>query len=292
MVLIDTSNMDNLLVKQVRDDLITQYGGSFLHGKKRSFSKKSLEMSEKQPGLEKLASILTGNVMLYFHDASCAAVVKAIEKYEKYGVAKYGRPSPIDFTITPQITKLSPDTTKYFQKLRVPTKLTKGTIEITNFFRILEAGKPVNQNQIDILALLKIKPIKYNFTVTGVYTSGQIVDPEVFKINIDQITQSVVQQATSLAHGVSMPCKPVASASNSNVLQDVFALALELADKIEAPAIFKDKIALLNDPEALEKMKSAAAAVTPAVQETKAEEAKVEEPVAESESASELDMDF
>jgi len=294
MVLIETTNIDNNLMNEIKTTLTKQFGGKFLHGKKRSMAK-SFNESENSM-MQKLGQKIRGNIILYFHDSSCCEVIEVAEKFVKSGSAKYNQAALVDYTIQPQHTKLPPDTTKFFQKLRVPTKLTKGTIEITNTFQILEKGKPVTQMQIDVLSILKILPYTYQPVVTSVYTGGEIVDPDIYRTPADLISQmftSTIGSAIGLGFGASFPAKPVSSAATSNVLSEAFALALELSGKVAPPEQFKEKIALLNDPEAMAKLQATAASSAPAATDaTKAEAAPVQkEAESDSESAEEF-VDF
>lgn len=153
--------------------------------------------------------------------------------------------------------------------------------------------------QIDVLFILKITPYKYQPVVKSVYTCGEVVDPEIYQLDVDRISQSTknfVTDALALGHGTSFPAPQIASAHLNDVLSQTIALALELSPKYEAPAEFKDKIALLSDPEALKKLQAEAAAaqanaapVADAGAQAKAEE---EQPEEEEESMEEMDLDF
>ncbi len=44
--------------------------------------------------------------------------------------ARAGAIAPIDVSIPAQVTNLGPEKTSFFQALQIPTKITRGTIEI------------------------------------------------------------------------------------------------------------------------------------------------------------------
>ncbi len=44
--------------------------------------------------------------------------------------ARAGAIAPVDVTIPAQVTNLGPEKTSFFQALQIPTKITRGTIEI------------------------------------------------------------------------------------------------------------------------------------------------------------------
>jgi large subunit ribosomal protein LP0 len=57
--------------------------------------------------------------------------------------AKAGALAPLDVKVPAQNTGLGPEKTSFFQALNIPTKITKGTIEITNDVSLIKAGDRV-----------------------------------------------------------------------------------------------------------------------------------------------------
>merc|ERR1739845_104579 len=69
-----------------------------------------------------------------------------------------------------------------FQALNIPTKITKGTIEITNDVALIKAGDRVGMSEATLLNMLGISPFTYGLGVTKVYDSGSIFDPSILDI--------------------------------------------------------------------------------------------------------------
>merc|ERR1712110_448871 len=93
--------------------------------------------------------------------------------------AKAGALAPLDVKVPAQNTGLGPEKTSFFQALNIPTKITKGTIEITNDVALIKAGDRVGMSEATLLNMLGISPFTYGLGVTKVYDSGSIFDPSI-----------------------------------------------------------------------------------------------------------------
>ncbi len=85
---------------------------------------------EKNPLLEKLMSHIVGNVGFVFTKEDLTEIRDVLESNQKEAPAKAGAIAPVDVHIEKVNTGLGPEKTSFFQALSIPTKITKGTIEI------------------------------------------------------------------------------------------------------------------------------------------------------------------
>merc|ERR1712062_402866 len=60
----------------------------------------------------------------------------------------------------------------------IATKITKGTIEITNDVHLITAGDKVGMFEAALLNMLKISPFTYGLVVKKVYETGSGMEPE------------------------------------------------------------------------------------------------------------------
>ncbi|MES1905679.1 MAG: 60S acidic ribosomal protein P0 [Paramarteilia canceri] len=298
VMLFKTSNIDNYLMSQIKSKVLSETSGVFLHGRKACFIKRCHQLKEKNPNLEKLIPYLKGDIIIYFtSEDECMKVSNIVSQFTRTGQAKYGLPALNDCWIEPQLTKIPASNTKVFQKLRIPTAITKGTLEITNKYQILEEGVFVNQMQIDILNLLKIMPYVYQAKLHAVFTSGDIIDKSFFGLKPEDFTKNIsesVSKANSLAFGSSFPMPVVLQAALTQNLKDLTAFALSVSDKFEIPE-FKEKFAILNDPEAMKKLQDSQKVISAVAVESKDEKANqkpAEEEEEDDSEMSEMDMNF
>ena len=56
---------------------------------------------------------------------------------------------------------MEPGKTSFFQALGVPTKIARGTIEITTDLKLVEAGNKVGASEATLLNMLNISPFTY-----------------------------------------------------------------------------------------------------------------------------------
>merc|ERR1719191_2039510 len=77
---------------------------------------------------------------------------------------------------------LDPSQTNFFQTLNIPTKIVKGTIELTTEQTVCQAGKKITASQAVLLTKMGIKPFEYGMKVVSVYDNGAVFDSAVLDI--------------------------------------------------------------------------------------------------------------
>ena len=170
---------------------------------------------------------------------------------------------------------MEPGKTSFFQALGVPTKIARGTIEITTDLKLVEAGSKVGASEATLLNMLNISPFTYGMSIAQVYDGGQTFPPSVLDIKEEQLFKalnSAIQTITTISLAIKYPTLPSIMHSLINGYKQVLAVAIETDYGWEGINELKDRIA---NPDAY-----AAAAPTAgtATEEAKpAEDAKADE---------------
>ena len=71
--------------------------------------------------------------------------------------ARAGAVAPDDVFVPSGNTGMEPGKTSFFQALGVPTKIARGTIEITTDLKLVEAGNKVGASEATLLNMLNIR---------------------------------------------------------------------------------------------------------------------------------------
>ena len=169
---------------------------------------------------------------------------------------------------------MEPGKTSFFQALGVPTKIARGTIEITTDLKLVEAGSKVGASEATLLNMLNISPFTYGMSISQVYDDGQTFAPSVLDIKEDQLFKalnSAIQTITTISLAVNYPTLPSIMHSFINGYKHVLAVAIETDYSWEGIEELKDRIA---NPDAYA---STAPAATSAEEDKPAEESKPEE---------------
>jgi large subunit ribosomal protein LP0 len=82
--------------------------------------------------------------------------------------AKAGAIAPCDVKLDPQNTGMGPEKTSFFQALQIPTKISRGTIEILNEVHIIKVNEKVGASEAALLNMLNIQPFSYGLVVQQV----------------------------------------------------------------------------------------------------------------------------
>ena len=135
--------------------------GDVLMGKNTMMKKVIKDCAVNNPALEKLLPLVKLNVGFVLTNGDLKEVRDLIQTYKVPAAARTGAISPIDVTVPAQTTTLGPEKTSFFQALSIPTKITRGLIEITSKVDLLAAGSKVGQSEATLLQMLNIKVSLY-----------------------------------------------------------------------------------------------------------------------------------
>lgn len=141
---------------------------------------------------------------------------------------------------------MEPGKTSFFQALGVPTKIARGTIEITTDLKLVEAGNKVGASEATLLNMLNISPFTYGMGIAQIYDQGQTFATSVLDIEESQLLKafsSAINTVATISLAIGFPTLPSIMHSLVNSYKNVISVALELEDyEWEAIAELKDRI--------------------------------------------------
>jgi len=274
--------VDNVGSKQMQEIRIAMRGhGEIIMGKNTMIRKAIRGHLTENPNLERLLPYIVGNVGFVFTKEDLGHIRKQLLENKRGAPAKAGALAPVDVKLEPQNTGMGPEKTSFFQALQIPTKISRGTIEILNDVHLIKIGEKVGASEAALLNMLGITPFSYGLIVQQVYDNGSIYSPEVLDVTSEDLRSRVLSgirniAATSLQVGY--PTKASVPHSIANGFKNLLAIAAATDVSFKQAEKLKEYLA---DPS---KFASAApiAAPTQAAVESKAPAAKKEEPKEES----------
>jgi len=279
---------DNVGSKQMQQIRIALRGkGEVLMGKNTMMRKAIRGQLAKYPQLEKILPHVIGNVGFVFTNEDLCEVRDILLSNKKEAPAKAGAIAPLDVFVPAGNTGQGPEKTSFFQALAIPTKITKGTIEILSDIHLIKKDEKVGASEAALLQMLNIRPFHYGLVCNTVYDNGAVFSPDILDITDDDIVKKFCGGVSNVAAAsLAIGYPTVASVPHSiiNGFKNVAAVCLET--DIDIPQIQGIK-EFLADPSKFA-VAAPAADAAPAAEEKK-EEAKKE---SESESGSDDDMGF
>jgi large subunit ribosomal protein LP0 len=172
---------------------------------------------------------------------------------------------------------MEPGKTSFFQALGVPTKIARGTIEITTDLKLVEAGTKVGASEATLLNMLNISPFTYGMGISQVYDQGNCFPPSVLDIEESQLLKAfstAINTIACLSLAVNFPTLPSVMHSLVNSYKNVLSVAIETEYSWPEIEELKDRIA---NPDAYASSAPAAAAAEAPKEEAPKEEEKKEE---------------
>jgi len=231
------------------------------------------------PEYERLLPFVKGNVGFVFTNGDLKTIRDKILANKVAAPARAGAVAPADVYVPAGNTGMEPGKTSFFQALGVPTKIARGTIEITTDLKLVEAGSKVGASEATLLNMLNISPFTYGMGITQVYDQGNTFPPSVLDIEESQLLKAFSSAITTIACislATNFPTLPSVMHSVVNSYKKVLAVAVETEYSWPEIDELKDRIA---NPDAYA---STAAATTTEAAPT-AEVAKEEEKEEEAE---------
>ncbi|KAL9624008.1 MAG: hypothetical protein Q9160_001761 [Pyrenula sp. 1 TL-2023] len=222
------------------------------------------------PDYERLLPHVKGNVGFIFTNGDLKEVREKILENKVAAPARAGAIAPIDVFVPAGNTGA----------LGVPTKIARGTIEITADLKLVEKSSKVGASEATLLNMLNISPFSYGMGIQQIYEDGQTFSPDVLDIEESQLLKAMTSAITTIATislAANYPTLPSVMHSVVNSYKKAISVAIETDYSWEAIDELKDRIA---NPEAYAAAAPAAAAATDApaaAAEEKKEESEKEE---------------
>jgi len=267
--------VDNVGSKQMQEIRYAMRGhGEILMGKNTMIHKAIRDKLGEGP--QKLIPLIVGNVGFVFTKEDLSDIRKKLLENKRGAPAKAGALAPCDVKLPPQNTGMGPEKTSFFQALQIPTKISRGTIEILNEVHLIKVGDKVGASEAALLNMLNIQPFSYGLIVQHVYDEGSIFSPEVLDITSDMLLsrfQSGVNNIAAISLEIGYPTKASAPHAIANAFKNLLAVAAETDVTFEEAKKLKEYLA---DPS-----KFAAAVQTAAPTATAAAAAPAAAPVEE-----------
>eukprot|EP00835_Amoeboradix_gromovi_P004287 NODE_325_length_10950_cov_0.271864.p4 type:complete len:314 gc:universal NODE_325_length_10950_cov_0.271864:3173-2232(-) len=279
--LINVDNVGSNAIHLIRQKLRGK--ATLLMGKNTQIRKCIKEISVVRKELEPLLEYLVGNIGLVFtNDPDLVSIRKGLVEDRIQAPAKAGGIAPISVVVPAANTGMEPGKTSFFQALGIPTKITRGTIEIVQDVEILQAGNKVGPSEAALLNMLNISPFTYGLNVSHIFDKGQIFTPEILDITDEEIMKSMkdsIADIAGLALGANVPSVASVPHILLNAFKDLLNVSLATEINFEESAKLKE---ILANPELLLLAAAQAAATSSSPKKGAAKEEAKEESAEES----------
>lgn len=277
-------NVDNVRSKQMQEIRHELRGKAVLLMGKNTLMKKAVStLLQEYPQIACLRPCIQGNIGFLFTNEDPAEIRELVESNKVGAPAKAGAISPVNITVPAGNTGMEPGKTAFFQALNIPTKITRGTVEITSNVDILKEGEKVGNSEATLLAMLDILPFSFGIKVTMIYDEGELYDAKILDLTDEDLEARMMEGINNIS-GLSLAINhPTVAAVPHYIINGfknlmAFCVADDVEYTIEAAKEFKE---FLANPEAF--------AVAAPVEEAPAAEEEEEE---EEESDEDMGLDL
>ncbi|KAF5658755.1 60s acidic ribosomal p0 [Fusarium heterosporum] len=242
--IVEIDNVSSQQMHEIRHALRNK--GVVLMGKNTMVRRALKTFIVDTPEYERLLPHVKGNVGFVFTNEDLKEVRDLILANKVAAPARAGALAPADVYVPAGNTGMEPGKTSFFQALGVPTKIARGTIEITTDLKLVEAGNKVGPSEATLLNMLNISPFTYGMGISQVYDQGQSFPPSVLDVGEEQLLKtlsSAIATIATISLALNYPTLPSIMHSLVNSYKKVLAVAI--TTEISWPEIeqLKDRIA-------------------------------------------------
>jgi len=285
--------VDNVGSNQMQQIRISLRGSAeVLMGKNTMMRKVIRGRLDQNPALEKVLPHIVENVGFVFTKEDLSEIRDRLLSNQKPAAAKAGAMAPKDVFVEAMATTLGPEKTSFFQALNIPTKITRGCIEILAQTRMCQEGERVGASEATLLGMLNVMPFSYGLEVKMVYDNGSLYAPAILDITDDDIRSRFIEGAanvTMVSLAIGYPTKASIPHMVTNAFRNLLAISVATDYTFKESAEIKE---MLSDPTKLLALAAAAVEEAAPVEEAPAEEAPAAKEESEEENSSDEDMGF
>jgi large subunit ribosomal protein LP0 len=240
---------DNVGSRQMQKIRMSLRGhGVLMMGKNTMMRKTIRGQISRNANLEKILPHVYENVGFVFTKDDLSSIREKILENKVAAPARAGAIAPVDVTIPAQVTNLGPEKTSFFQALQIPTKITRGTIEIINDVNLIKFGEKVGASEAALLNMLNISPFSYGLIIRQVYDSGSCFEPAILDIKPADLRARFaqgIQRLAAFSLGINYPNQASAPHLVLGGFKRLLALAAETDVEFEQAKTLKE---YLKDP--------------------------------------------
>ncbi|AIB09832.1 60S acidic ribosomal protein P0 (nucleomorph) [Lotharella oceanica] len=134
---------------------------------------------------------IKGNVGMIFTDEDPRIINKILNRFYLSAPAFAGHISTKNIKIKKGIKPLSPSQTPFFQALGIPTRISKGSIDIIDNLLFVRKKEMFSVSHVVLLNKLGIKPFRYGMKIVNIFKKKLEIKLSYLKIDNNQINSNI-----------------------------------------------------------------------------------------------------
>lgn len=202
----DLDNITSLQIQNLRKEWYSD--AEVLFGKNTVIKKALLHLALTNSFYQQVFDQVKNNIAFIFTNSNPSFITSDIVANQRNVFANIGMIAQGDVWIHKGVTSIKVDKTSKFQALNIPTKVTKGFIEIISDCLVLKEGDRVQPSQQDLLKMLNIKPFIFEVGIKKLCEEDHFYDKWVVDLKQADVAEScreAVARVCAIGLGANIP---------------------------------------------------------------------------------------
>ena len=160
--------------------------------------------------IEALEENLDGPTAVIVTDMDPFRLFRKLKDMMKYAPVKAGQIAPQDVVVPKGVTPVPAPMIAEIKAAGIPSKVSKGFVEVTEDYTAVEAGEIVTPNVASAMAKLDVKPIEIMVQINAAWNEGLVFFRDVLDVSMEKVMEDVrtaAAQALNLAVSITYPNK-------------------------------------------------------------------------------------
>lgn len=203
IIFLGSDNVGSTQFHEIRKEF-RKINTEVLNGKKTMF-RSAINAAMKKPdfkapqSLKLMLDSLNGPYSLIFTNEDISKIDEILKKYNRRKPARAHTTAPASVILPKGPTGMDPKQTSIFQAMKIPTKINKQQVDITEDVTLIKQGTKIGESEAALLEKLGIKPFVYQFEIIKIFENGITYGPEVLKLTNEEILKKVANGIRNLS---------------------------------------------------------------------------------------------
>ncbi|NPA76580.1 MAG: 50S ribosomal protein L10 [Candidatus Diapherotrites archaeon] len=178
--------------------------------KKRLLLRALEQIKGSRQGIEGLEDHIQGQVAVIVSDEDPFRLFKMFKQYVEYLPVKAGAVAETDIIVPKGVSGVPAPMIAEIKSAGIPSKVSKGFVEITEEYVAVKAGEPVPTHIAKALALLDVRPVEARVKINAAWSEGMVFTRDVLDVSVEKILADMAaaaRNALNLAVNAGYPAK-------------------------------------------------------------------------------------
>ncbi|HIP74252.1 MAG TPA: 50S ribosomal protein L10 [Euryarchaeota archaeon] len=159
------------------------------------------KVKDKVENVGELEKYVAGQTAIIVTDMDPFRLFRKLKEMKEYAPVKAGQVAPVDIIVPKGVTPVPAPMIAEIKAAGIPSKVSKGFVEVTEDYVAVKAGEVVSANIASVLAKLDVRPVELMVRINAAWNEGMIFPRDVLDVSVEKVLEDI---RTAAAHALNL----------------------------------------------------------------------------------------